>query len=79
MRQVSLSGTDWAPGDLLSLRLVPTKVALLGDHTYSLHHVVLVAMLAGAKASMLGQFSWLWGLSGGIVHPIICRIGGWAR
>ena len=77
--RVSLPGTDVAPGDSLSRTLVPTKVALFGDHTCSLHHVVLVARLAGAKASTLGRFSRLWGLRGGTVHPIICRIGGRAR
>ena len=64
MGQVSLPSTDWAPGNSLSLTLVPTKVALFRDHTCSLHHVVLVARLAGAKVLMLGWFSQLWGLGG---------------
>ena len=49
------------------------------DHAISLHPVVFPARLAGAKASMLGEFWWLWGLGGGTVHPIICRIRGGAR
>ena len=69
--RISLPGADVAPGDSLSRTLAPTKVALFGDHACSLHHVVLVARLAGAKASTLGQFSRLWGLGGGKVHPII--------
>ena len=69
--RVSLPSTDVAPGDPLPRPLVPTKVALFGDHTCSLHHIVLLARLAGAKASTLGWFSQLWGLGGGTVHPII--------
>ena len=76
LRRVSLPGTDMAPGDLLPLPLVLTRVTLLGDHTISLHSVVFSARLAEAKASMLGEFWWLWGLGGGTVHPIIYRIGG---
>jgi hypothetical protein len=56
LRGVSLPYTPMAPGDALSLLSVPTKVALFRDHAVSLHHVVLVARLAGAKVSMLGRF-----------------------
>jgi hypothetical protein len=78
-RGVSLPGAIMAPGDSLPIPSVPTKVALFGDHAVSLHHVVLVARLAGANASTLGRFSLLWGLGEGGVHPIIWRIGGGAR
>jgi len=77
--RVSLPGTDLAPGDALSLSTVPTRVALLGDHAVSLHPVIFPARFAGAKASTFREFWRLWALSGGAVHPIICRIGGHAR
>jgi len=54
--RVSLPGTDMAPGDVLSLPMVPTSVTLLGDHAISLHPVVFPARLVGAKASTLREF-----------------------
>jgi hypothetical protein len=78
-RGVSLPDAVMTPGDALPVPSVPTKVALFGDHAVSLHHIVLVARLAGANTSTLGRFSLLWGLGGGGVHPIIWRIGGGAR